>query len=336
MFTSARLKMAAWYTLILAVIVAFFSLLVYANVMSQFQTIVAVFERNLWMARHAPTPPFFRDPEAFRAHLELVRQTVVVRLVVIDIAILLLGAAAGYFLAGKTMQPIRNALEEQKRFVADAAHELRTPLTSLRTSIEVALREKRLTAKDARAALESNLEDVESLEALVEDLLTLARYEKGVPAAGFQPVDLAESCRAAARHVRHVAEARGLRFEEHLEPVVLEADEKGLQKLVSVLLDNAIKYTERGSITLSCGQAGKYAVIEVSDTGAGIAPDDLPRIFERFYRADTARTRDASHSYGLGLSIARKIVDLHRGTITVSSEPGKGSVFTVRLPLKQS
>lgn len=333
MFASARLRMALWYTLILAVIVAFFSLLVYATIVAQFQTIAAAFERNLWMQHHAPEPPLFRNPEAFRAHLELVRRTVVARLVVTDVAILLLGAFAGYFLAGKTMEPIKHALEEQKRFVADSAHELRTPLTSLRTTLEVALREKRLTARAARAALAESLEDVESLERLTEDLLTLARYEKG-GMADMVPVDLSEVVGRALRPLAKVAERKGVTLESAVEPLVHRGDEPALERLVSTLVDNAIKYTpEGGRVTVTARRAGRFVVLTVSDTGVGIPKDEIPKVFDRFYRADTARTRDGSHSHGLGLSIAKRIAELHGGTIAIASEPGRGTTVTVRLPL---
>lgn len=338
MFRSARVKLTTWYLLIVMLISAFFSLIIYAGVASELQGRFTAIERRMGMkmGRMGPPPRQLASPYLIE-DLQATKRRVVLILLFTNGVILIVSAAAGYFLAGKTLQPIEKSLEEQKRFVADASHELRTPLTALKTSIEVALRDKKMTAKGAKNVLKSNLEEVDSLESLASSLLSLAQYQKDGTQLTFGPVNLKEVLGQASKKVSPLAKKKSIDLEMKAPNVAIEADEMSLQKLMAILLDNAIKYTpDGGKVAVVADSDRRHLVLKVRDTGIGIAPEDLPHIFDRFYRVDPSRSKIEVSGYGLGLSMAKKIIDLHQGSIGVSSVVGEGTVFTVRLPLKHS
>jgi signal transduction histidine kinase len=241
-------------------------------------------------------------------------------------------------------------LADQRRFLADAAHELRTPVASLRA--HVALLRQELMAPDRAAPappavpglLTQMAQETARLSALLADLLTLARADEGAPLAA-EPVDMEELLVAVYREVRPLAgDVRlNLDLDGDGDAIVVRGDAERLRQLLLNLVTNAIRFTPAGGrVTLRCRRDGGHAVVGVEDSGAGIAAADLPRVFDRFYRADPARSRGAGEAgggspdasgAGLGLSIARWAAETHGGTIAVASEPGRGSVFTVRLPL---
>lgn len=251
-------------------------------------------------------------------------------LVLLNILTLGIGGAAAYLLARRTMLPIKNAMEEQTRFTGDASHELRTPLAAMRSEIEVALRDDRLKLAEARALLASNLEEVVSLQGLSDRLLQLSGNESlpltAVPLAGV--VETALSRTAVA------AEAKRVAVRSDVPSVSVRADRESLTDLLVILLDNAVKYSESGGeVTVSANPQGRWVMVAVVDQGIGIAAEDLPHVFDRFYRGDGARGRSG---YGLGLSIAQRIAEQHQTRIQVVSKSGKGSRFSVRLQLAQN
>jgi heavy metal sensor kinase len=224
------------------------------------------------------------------------------------------------------------AFRQMRRFAADAAHELRTPLTALKGGIEVSLRQAR-SAEEYRRVLESSLEDVDRLITVAEDLLTLSRAAAGPetprPTIDLEPLVL-ETLEAGTR----LAQRTGVHVTlGHVEPVVVRGDAGALARAMRNLIENAVKYTPSdGKVVLTLRAADGRAVFAVEDTGIGIAPEDRERIFEPFVRVDAARGRDTGGS-GLGLAIARSIVVAHGGTLTVDSEVGAGSRFTITLPV---
>jgi heavy metal sensor kinase len=224
------------------------------------------------------------------------------------------------------------AFRRQRQFTADASHELRTPLTSIKGQVEVALNRER-SAQAYREVLGTVNEEVDRLIRLVGSLLTLARADAGQIPIARERVELGELVAGAVEQARPMAEERGVRLEAApAAPVALEADEDLLLQLLLNLVDNAVKHTERGGqVTLGWARGDSSAEIWVRDSGAGISPEHLPRIFDRFYRADAARSR-AEGGTGLGLSICRWIAEAHGGSISAESTPGSGSTFTVRLP----
>src|SRR5713226_1420207 len=226
------------------------------------------------------------------------------------------------------------------QFTGDASHELRTPISLIRTEAEIVLRKSR-SEPEYREALRHILLEAERTTSLVEKLLSLARADSGRGPLEIRRFDLRETVLKVASEWRTVAGSEGLRFAESItaSEVPIDGDETVLHQLLNILLDNAVKYTPPGGrIDLSLDQRAltqqdHKAVLTVVDSGIGIAVEDQTKIFERFYRADEARSSELEGA-GLGLAIALWIVQQHRGSIGVQSSPGKGSVFVVELPLQ--
>lgn len=230
---------------------------------------------------------------------------------------------------------LENSFKEQQRFVADASHELRTPLAVLRGETEVAL-DKLRTAEEYQESLTLIKDEAERLSRIVEDLFILARQPIDTPTALLKrPLSLNQTVRDCARAAQVLAIRKGVRLktENNSAPMVFNGDDELLKRMILNLLDNAVKYTpEGGEISLGLARQNGNARLVVRDTGIGIPPADQLHVFDRFYRVDKARSR-ALGGAGLGLSIVRWIVDAHGGKIEVQSIPGKGSTFTVELPL---
>ncbi len=223
------------------------------------------------------------------------------------------------------------AVDTLRRFTADASHELRTPLTAIKGTIQVALARER-SATELRQTLSEVAEETEWMLHLVEQLLTLARGDQSPAAAPLEAVDLVE----LLTDVREIGEAlaAGKRISfalEAPETLVGPGSPAALRRVFLNLVSNAVRFTDRGSVAIRASERDGWAVIEVEDTGTGIAANELPHLFERFYRGDPARGR--SGGTGLGLAIARLAVEQHGGSVRVHSVPGAGSTFEVRLPL---
>ena len=232
----------------------------------------------------------------------------------------------------ETLERLEQSVADMRQFSTALAHELRTPLAALRGEIELTLREARFGA-GAGPRLASQLEEIDKLTRLIDRLLMLARAEAGEIPLAREPVDLQALTRELMDQLDLVAQEQGVVLERRLDDrVFVEGDVRWLERLTLNLLDNAIKFTPRGGrVIVTLGRSGADAVLEVRDTGVGMSADELPHIFERFYRADPARSSSAA-GVGLGLSLAKWIADRHQGHIGVESTPGTGSTFTVRLP----
>jgi len=228
---------------------------------------------------------------------------------------------------------IESSVAHITQFTADASHDLRTPLALIRTNAELALRRHR-REEEYRETLRRILAAAEESTQLIEQLLTLARADAGAAQLRFETADLSQVLYKASQHARILAQAKGLEFSEEIdcEPFPVSLDSSAMERLLLALLDNAVKYTPGGSVTLRAYLCEGQAIVEVQDTGVGICQTDLPHIFDRFYRADQTRSREVRGS-GLGLAIARWIAEMHKGTIEVESELGHGSLFRIRLLL---
>lgn len=248
-----------------------------------------------------------------------------------NLLIFLLSAVGGYFFARWTLRPLEEAVEEQNRFTADASHELRTPLSAIKSEIEVNLRDKNLSIKDARKLLNSNLEEIEKLQDLSAALLKLSKFDE-FERMSFSTINLDETVTAAYEKTESLAGVRNIEFEAKLVKAKVLGDKDSLVELFVILFENAIKYSPKNSkIIVKIVKEGKSYLVKVKDRGVGLKSSEIPHIFDRFYRADQSRNKDKADGYGLGLSIAKRIIDLHQGKIFVHSTPGKGSEFIVKL-----
>ncbi len=336
MFQSATIKLTAWYLALVMGLSLAFSFVLYN---SSAETLDAAYDHQRSAIRQqyynsfgfTPSPldlDRLRDREISSG-----QQRLIANLTLANVGVLVVGGLASFYMARRTLRPLEQAMEAQARFTGDASHELRTPLTAMQTEIEVSLRDKNLSIAEARELLESNLEEVNKLQELSNGLLMLANQDKDT----FEPhrVETKQVLKGAIERTDKVAKQHKIAIDDQTEGLAVLGSKDGLVQLFAILLDNAIKYSpEKSQITLSSSVKGGNAYIAVADQGCGIKPDDLPHIFDRLYRADSSRTKGTKvHGYGLGLSIAKKIVDLHKGAIEVTSKVDKGSTFTVRVPL---
>lgn len=286
-------------------------------------------------------------------------------LIILNFIILAASGALSYFFAKRTLKPIEEMVEAQNRFTADASHELRTPLTAMRSEIEVNLRDAKLSLPEAKELLTSNLEEIAKLEVLSNALLKLAKFQDDVR-VGFEAVSVDEVIQNAWKKVESLAKEKSiilspLRKRGSLankeDPRDLAAaspkdderdkdstpsgwndkqvlgDKQSLAELFVILFDNAIKYSPANrSVEVTANEHGHQIEIIVKDHGIGMKQSDIPFIFNRFFRADNSRTKEKTTGYGLGLAIAKQIIELHAGSIAVESSPNTGSTFTVSLP----
>lgn len=328
-FHSASLKLTAWYLSIIMVISLLFSVIIY-NVSS------AELGRGFG-PRDIGGQRLLIDPVAFeqlrQQRIEEGKVRLISNLFIVNLATLALGGGASYFLAKRTLSPIQDAMDAQGRFIGDASHELRTPLTAMQAEIEVALRDKKLDTKTARHLLESNLEEVNSLRALTDRLLQLSNGHD----ISMEAVSIDEPAITALNRVLSLAQSKSINIENNVPPISIHAHNESVTDLLVILLDNAIKYSPQGSsVVVDAKEQGRDAVLSVADKGIGIKASDLPHVFDRFYRADLSRSKQVVAGHGLGLAIAKRIVDAHKGSIDMESSPGKGTVVLVKLPLEKN
>lgn len=235
------------------------------------------------------------------------------------------------------LERIETSFNKITQFTADASHDLRTPVAVMRTAAEITLRRPR-TAVEYRDALDKILATSVETSELLENLLTLARADAGALGMEMHPVDLGSHVRKAQERASLLSADKkvDVTFEAPRNPVWVKGDAIAIDRLLLILLDNAVKYTPSGGrCEIELSQTNSQAQISVRDSGIGIAQDDLNNIFDRFYRADRARSKNTGGA-GLGLAIARWITDMHGGIIAVESTPGAGSVFRVFLPAAQA
>lgn len=334
MFKSATVKLTAVYVGILMAICLIFSLLLY-------QVLSHELERNNTMQTNffQDRPrfhPVVDDPEALRfldRQLSEGKQRILLELFYIDISLLLTGGIASYFLARRTLQPIEEAHEAQTRFTADASHELRTPLATMQTEIEVALRDPKLTLKDSKQLLSSNLEEISTLRQLTSGLLALAR-ENNDSTPTSEKAKLKDVLTGAITRVSQAAAKKRITIDSTLpsKKTIASGDITHLTEVFVILLDNAVKYSdEKQIVRLTTQEQDGYSIITITDTGIGISEASLPHVFDRFYRADNARTQSGQNGHGLGLSIAKQLIEQNGGTIEISSKEKEGTSVTVRL-----
>lgn len=336
MFKSAVVKLTLLYLAIIAVICLYFSLNLYDISTKELERGLRAQQKRL---NRPPREVRIVDDEGeieneLEDVLDLGQNRIVSRLVVANVAILAIGGLGSYLLAKRTLDPIEKAHEAQKRFTADASHELRTPLATMQAEIEIALRDKKLSLPDSKKILTSNLEELQDLTQLSDSLLKLAREDNELD---LQPTNLNKVIKAAEKRVKRQYLNIDKNFTVHnnyATDINVQGEHDALVNLFIILFDNTIKYCAESVVVDIDAKARKNNVeICIADNGPGIKQQDLPYIFERFYQGDASRKKAKSSGHGLGLSIAKQIVDLHHGSIFATSELGKGTKFFVKLLL---
>lgn len=332
MFQSARLKLTLWYVIITMVVSFVFSLVLFSflhrELVRSFRRRELRLQQYFDYTNPPPQPTTLNDKQ-----IETAENLIKLQLFYANLIVLGLSALAGYFLAGRTLRPIKEMVDEQNRFVADASHEFRTPLTAMKTAIEVNLRDKNLTVNEAKSVLESNLSDVDSLKKLSDNLLALSHFQTNGSEVKMIKVSVKDVLNSSIEKVKYIARQKGISIEKEIKDTFILGDREKLIQLFVIFLDNAIKYSFKGGeIKISAENKDKNTVIKIEDRGVGINRKDIPFIFKSFYRGDKSRSKEFAEGYGLGLSIAKKLIDQHGGTVSVISSPNKGTTFTIQVP----
>lgn len=318
LFFGARMRLTLFYVAVIAILLAVFSVTFYWSFVASVRNDV---EGDF---------PSEQSQDAFIAKTV---GRVANELVLADGAVLVFVGALGFWLAGRTLRPIKQVLDSQRRFIADASHELRTPLTIMKTELEVS--QRREDAEGARSALYlSTFEEVERMRHLVDDLLTLSRIDSDQGPAHFSAVDLSGLTLQGVDRMGAYARSKAVTIAVQAgRPISVPGDADELRTVLINLLKNAIDYSPaNGTVTMTLASSPREASLVVTDKGVGIASEDLPHVFERFFRADKSRSRRRGGS-GLGLPIVESIVRRHRGHVSIQSLPGQGTIVTVSLPL---
>ena len=334
MFKSARIKLTACYLLIIMVVTVSFSAIVYTNVTKQIQRGLEMQERRI-RNRIPPIPRFPNEPFLDKQTILEIKKDTLLTLITINLIILIGIGLPGYWLAGKTLKPIEDMIEKQKKFVADAAHELKTPLTAIKTDIEVNLRNKNMDIKKARSVLENTIKEVDSLTMLTNSLIKQSKYQDYTN-SGKEIIDLKTLIEEINDKLTPKAKAKNIETNISGENIKIEANKESISELITIILDNAIKFNkDNGLVEVFVEKRDNKAFIKVKDTGEGIDSKDIPHIFDRFYKSDTSRSKSQNEGFGLGLSIAKEIAESHDGHVSVTSKKGEGSEFIISLPVSQ-
>ena len=325
MFHSATLKLTAWYLGILMVISILFSVSIYEINFHEVNVRLENLQHGLAVSRVQTAPGGFINGNDLRhQQSDAAAQQMIISLVYLNAIILVGGGLGSYWLARRTLRPIEEAHEAQSRFTSDASHELRTPLAAMKAEIEVSLRGGSIDSTEARQLLESNLEEVNKLIALSEMLLNMSRldYDRLEKKSIDMPALLDEVLKPfPAKRFNITARKKA----------VAVGDKAAFAELMTILIENALKYSpEKSKIDIRIFErVGRFG-FEIANKGT-ISEKDLGHVFERFYRGDISRTLSSENGYGLGLALAKRIVEIHAGDIHVATKGGRVT-FTVYLP----
>jgi two-component system, OmpR family, sensor histidine kinase CiaH len=331
LFPKTLVRLTAVYVLVLAVVCIGFSSFIYGVATNEIdrtsrQQIVGF--RNMFgrFVMDEKQSEELRMSEASNAREHLRGNLFLVNLLVI-------GGGTGlcYFLAKRSLEPLERSHKAQERFTSDASHELRTPLAAMRTEIEVSLRDQKLNLVDARQVLQSNLEEVAKLQSMTDNLLSLARNNE---LREFKTVNITKPIAAAIKKLSVSAKKAGVKIDSNLEQVSMYTNSEALTQVVSILVDNSIKYAGNGATCkVVMKKSTEGLLLDINDNGVGVPKDTISLIFDRFYKADVSRTSAGAASHGLGLSIAKQLVTALNGTISAEHAVKKGLAFHIVLPI---
>lgn len=336
MFKKARLKLTAWYLLIIMVISFSFSAIIYQLISLEIGRF-ANSQRSRIERRFLPSDQKPLLPSAILIDIDLIaesQQRLLMNLAIINGVIFIVSGSLSYFLAGKTLSPIKKMTEDQKQFISDASHELKTPITALKTMLEVSLRDPKLNLIESKKVLTGATFATNQLKTLSDSLLELNHLTNNGSFFKLEPVLIRNLMSESIKKIQPQADKKKITIKFNQIKGKITVDGQKIEELFLILLDNAIKYSPESSlINFTVAKTNKHLILKVIDQGIGISSENLPHIFDRFYRADNARTKNNASGYGLGLSIAQKIVEQHYGSISVQSGVDQGSTFKVKLPL---
>ena len=331
-FTRARLILTLWYT---AFCMALIVLLNFGAFSAQANSFGVGGNPQLQISPK-DSAVLVSPTSSYTTTLSDINKRFGVVLFTVDLALIVLSVGFGYILSAITLRPLQKSMEEQEEFAQEASHELRTPLSVINLELEALKRTEKNIPPSYRTAFSHIDEEVTRMSGLVDGLLTLVSPDDTQFLKPFRPFELSAIVRKAFVQRQKLAKQKNMTYEfsSAFERKVT-GNPADIEQVVLILLDNAIKYSHKGGKVLVTVQEVKdKALIQVSDTGQGIAAKDLPHIFKRFYRGRTrSDAKTAEEGLGLGLAIANKRVQQHGGKITVNSEAGKGTTFYVELPI---
>ena len=315
-FDKAKIKLTFFYVLIMTLIIVFFSSVLFLSLEKNMKDTIEEIEVN----------QLVKD-SLYNKQTDNLQNIIII----LDSFLLILISLSSYYLAHRTLKPIKNSLESQKKFTADASHDLRTPLAIMRTENEVLIQNPDSDIIDYKQVIKSNLEEISKMSNLVEDLLLIARTENISGISNLEKIDLKSLLSALVTKNLKQIESKNIKLEIQNEIAIdLNIYKYNFERAVQNILQNAINYTkENGSISIKTKLISKGIEIAIKDTGVGISEKDLPNIYDRFYKAEHSRN-DNSGS-GLGLGIAKQIIEQNGGNITLSSEMGVGTKVTITL-----
>jgi signal transduction histidine kinase len=305
-----------------------FSAVIYNITSGEIETRLERFQVSI-QASHGFIPPNMTTQLLMSDELSQAQSNLIIELFYVNLIVLIIGGFISYYLASHNLLPIEKAHEAQSRFTSDASHELRTPLAVMKTELEVVLRDKTATTDDLRQVLSSNLEEVDKLTKLAEMLLNLSRLDSTKLKMG--PISLSKIAKNIIKDFNQPQSRITLISKKsHM----IKGNEMAIADLIKILTDNALQYSPKDSqININIYSQDNHANFKITNAGPGIQPNKLAYVFDRFYRADSSRTNGDNKGYGLGLALAKKIVELHDGELSASSVPGKETTFSFILPI---
>ena len=338
MFKKARNRLTISYLIIISIISISLSSII-------FKVINQITLENLQREERRiqkSIPPEFRElnqglPQiSFSENaFETIKYQNFVALSFFNLVVISISGIIGYWLAGKSLEPIEENDRKQKEFIGNAAHELKTPLTSIKTSLEVSLKDTNLDLSEAKNVINSALEDVDTMNNLVKNLLKLERSQE--LKLNISEVNLTELVNKSILKFKNQILTKKIVVNKNIKTSLFYCDEQLLSELFAILIDNSIKFSDTyGELTINIKNDEDFLNIEFTDNGLGIPKEKIPFIFDRFYTGDTSRNKDINEGFGLGLAIAKEIVGKHRGEISVESEENKFTTFKINLSIKNS
>jgi len=316
-FFIVRLRLTFYYSITAIIILGGSSFLLYQTILSNFSVSILADKRI--------------DPFLSQIIIDRTQDILLNRFLTVDIIIIFIIIILGFFLTHKTLAPIKTNMQKQKRFIADASHELRTPTAVIISGLEVNLENKKLDLNGAKKTLENTLNEMRDFSKLSNNLLDLSKYSVSA-SMKYSPIHIGELLKSISEKNKNLANLKDINIETEIEPEkIISGNEIALSRVFYNILDNAIKYTPHGGTILVTGKtdAKKY-VVAIKDNGIGISKDIIEKVFDPFFRGDASRSTEGA---GLGLTLVKKIIDNHKGIISIKSEESKGSSVIISLPL---